>query len=225
MQHIGYIMDGNRTWAKTHNLPSLEWHRKGYETAKKIIIATKHMSIPYASFWALSDDNIKKRSPEEVDYLFSLLTRWILDIAKAATKENIRIICIGDRSLLPDRCVKNMKKAELMTENNSAMTAIIAIGYGGQEEIARAVTALMADIWKVDTITTDDILWYLETGRFPPIDLIIRTGGHMRHSGFFLFQSPYTEYAFIEKNWPDFSEADIKEAIEWFQVRERKYGK
>jgi undecaprenyl diphosphate synthase len=118
-----------------------------------------------------------------------------------------------------------MEKAESMTAENTTMTAIIAIGYGWQEEIARAVTTLIREDPEQKTITSTDILTYLETSQFPPIDLIIRTGGHIRHSGFFLFQSPYAEYYFSEKNWPDFEKSDIEAAIADFNERQRKYGK
>jgi undecaprenyl diphosphate synthase len=120
-------MDGNRTWAKNKNLLTLEGHRRGYENAKKMIRLVKERGIPYASFWALSDDNIKKRDTKELQYLFELLATGIVDLAQDAAKNNIRIVCIGDRSLLPEKCVKNMKKAEKLTENNTAMTAIIAL--------------------------------------------------------------------------------------------------
>ncbi len=225
MQHIGYIMDGNRTWAKERWLPSLEWHRRGYENAKNIIRETKKLGIPFASFWALSDDNIKKRSSEEVGYLFRLLEKWILDLAKEANTDNIRIICIGNRELVPENCRKNMDKAEKMTESNTAMTAIIAIGYGWQEEIIRAVQKLAKTGFEMSWVTVDDISSYIETSSFPPPDLIIRTGWHIRHSGFLLFHSPYAEYGFSQKNWPDFSVKDIEDFIDRYENRERKFWK
>lgn len=218
-------MDGNRTWAKEHWLPSLEGHKCGYENAKNIIRETQKMGIPFASFWALSDDNIKKRSPEEVGYLFDLLERGILDLAKDAMKNNVCIICIWDRSLIPEKCTRNMLKAEKMTEANTGMTAIIAIGYGWQEEIARAMISLSHTWQDMTSITIEDISIHIETSAFPPPDLIIRTGGHMRHSGFLLFHSAYAEYAFSDKNWPDFSREDIEILIQSYENRERKYGK
>ncbi len=225
MQHIGFIMDGNRTWAKEQWLPSLEWHRQGYLNAKNIIREVKQLGIPFASFWALSDDNIKKRSPEEVEYLFRLLETWILDLAKDANKNNIRIVCIGDRELLPEKCRKNIEKAEKITKNNNEMTAIIAIGYGWQEEIVRAIRSLAQTGQDMTGVTTEDISSHIETSAFPPPDLIIRTGWHIRHSGFFLFHSPYAEYYFSEKNWPDLSKEDIESFIESYKARERKYWK
>ncbi len=225
MQHIGFIMDGNRTWARENWLPSLEGHRRGYENAKKLICEIKELGIPFVSFWALSDDNIKKRSTEEVGYLFRLLEQWILDLAKDANKNNIRIVCIGDRELLPEKCRKNIEKAEKITKNNNEMTVIIAVGYGWQEEIARAVRALAQTRKDMTGVTLEDISSYVETSAFPPPDLIIRSGWHIRHSGFFLFHSPYTEYYFSEKNWPDLSKEDIESFTESYKARERKYWK
>jgi undecaprenyl diphosphate synthase len=217
-------MDGNRTWAKERWFPAFEWHRRGYENAKKIIRETKNLGIPFASFWALSDDNIKKRSPEEIEYLFRLLEKWILDIAKDADKDNIRIVCIGDRMLLPETCRNNMKKAEKMTENNTAMTAIIAIWYWWQEELVRAIHSLASTQKSMEAITIEDIARYIETSKFPPPDMVVRTGWHVRHSWFYLFHSPYAEYFFSEKNWPDFSKEDILHILDEYSQRKRKYG-
>ena len=134
-------------------------------------------------------------------------------------------MCVGDRALVPEKCRDNMLKAERMTENNTDMTAIIAIWYGWQEEIARAVRSLAHTRQDMLHITIEDIWAHIETSLFPPPDLIIRTGWHVRHSGFFLFHSPYAEYAFSEKNWPDLSKEDIGILIQSYENRERKYGK
>lgn len=128
-EHIGFIMDGNRTWAKEKSLPSLVGHKKGYENAKRVITLCKSRSIPYASFWALSDDNIRERSRDEVQYLFGLLTKTMPDITRLAIKENLRIEIVGDRGLLPEKCNTAILKAEEATKDNTAMTIILAIGY------------------------------------------------------------------------------------------------
>jgi undecaprenyl diphosphate synthase len=176
MQHIGYIMDGNRTWAKEHSLPVFEGHRQGYENAIKILNYTKARNIPFVTLWALSDDNIKKRDARELEYLFELLSRGILHLAKESNKNNIRLLCIGDRTLLPEKCRKNIKKAEELTQNNTSMTAIIAVAYGGREEIIRALHSEASKGTDMHRITEDDILSSLESAQFPPPDFIIRTG-------------------------------------------------
>ena len=225
MQHIGYIMDGNRSWAKAKWFLAFAWHRQWYETAKKIIRETKKRGIPFASFWALSDDNIVKRSPEEIRYLFWLLEKWILDLAKDANKQNIRIVCVWDRSLLPETCVESMVEAETLTSENTEMVVILAIGYGWQEEIARAVRSLALTWVDMTWVSTSDIVAHIETRAYPQPDLIIRTWGHMRHSGFLLFQSPYAEYYFSDLLWPDFCWDELDRAISDYENRERKYGK
>ena len=225
MQHIGYIMDGNRSWAKKRWLPTLEWHRQWYETAKRMIRETKKRGIPFASFWTLSDDNIAKRDPEELRYLFWLLEYGILDIAKDAQKEGVRIVCIWDRSLLPWVCVENMIEAEILTSENTEMIVILAIGYGWQEEIARAVRSLALTWVDMTWVSIRDIASHIETTAYPPPDLIIRTWGHMRHSGFLLFHSPYAEYYISDMLWPDFSWDELDRALLDYEHRERKYGK
>lgn len=225
MQHIAFIMDGNRTWAKNHLLPSFEWHRRGYENTKNIIRLVKKRWIPYVSLWALSDDNIHERSKDEVKYLFELLSKGMIDIAEEAKEEGNKIIVVGDRSLLPRKCIESIVYAEELTKNETKITTLVAIGYGGQEEIVRAIKTIIAEGITSEN-TTKEVLWkYIETAKYPPPDLIVRTWGHIRHSGFFLYQSPYAEYYFSEKTWPDFDETELDRALNSFQKSERKFGK
>lgn len=223
LTHIWFIMDGNRTWAREHFLPQFEGHRRWYNNAKQIMKDCLSLGIPYCSFWALSDDNIAQRSQEEVTYLFDLLTKWVLDIAKDAHKDQIRLICIGNRSLLPKKCQENILKAEEMTKNNQKMTAILAIGYGWQEEIIRAVNACIVAGEK--QVTKETFLPYIESAKFPPADLIVRTAWHHRHSWFLLFLSPYAEYYFSELNWPSFDKEELLKVLDDFSLRLRKFGK
>jgi undecaprenyl diphosphate synthase len=225
MEHIAFIMDGNRTWAKERMLPSFEWHRRWYENTKKIIRLVKKRGIPYVSIWALSDDNIMNRSKEEVKYLFELLTKGMLDIAKEAKEEWNKIVVVWDRSLLPKKCLDSIEYAEKTTKDGTWITTIVAIAYGGQEEIVRAIKKMVSEGIQENEITKDSLKTFIETAEYPPPDLIVRTGGHIRHSGFFLFQSPYAEYHFSEKNWPEFDECDLDSAIEWFQKSKRNFGK
>jgi len=225
MQHIGFIMDGNRTWAKNNFLPSFEGHRRGYQNFKKIIQACLDKSIPYVSFWALSDDNIRQRSPDEVKYLFDLLSEGMKEMQEYAIKKWIKIQIIGDRTIIRSDCLKNIEVLENITKKHTKWTVIIAIWYGWREEIARAVMALYKSSDTLGGIDASDIFAHLETAQFPQIDLIVRTGWHMRHSWFYLYQSPYAEYFFSQKNWPDFDEKDIDQALEDFSNRTRKFWK
>ena len=225
LQHIGFIMDGNRSWARANALPQLEWHKRGYDNVEQIIDACLERQIPYISFWALSDDNISERSKIEVSYLFDLLTRGILRLIYQSNTKNIKLCFVWDRTLLRSDCRDAIEKAERETMENTRMNAIFAIWYGGQEEIARAVSQLAKSGKDMRNVTREDILAQLETSIFPPPDLIVRTGGHIRHSGYFLFQSPYSEYFFSDRNWPDFTPQDIDLAITSYEWRVRKFGK
>ncbi len=181
--------------------------------------------IPYVSIWALSDDNIMNRSKEEVKYLFELLTKGMLDIAKEAKEEGNKIVVVGDRNLIPKKCLESIEYAETYTKDGTWITTIVAIAYGGQEEMVRAVKKIVSDGLSEDDISKDSLKKYVESAEYPPPDLIVRTGGHLRHSGFFLFQSPYAEYHFSPKNWPEFDEWDLDIAIEWFHNSKRNFGK
>ncbi len=225
IEHIWFIMDGNRSWAKARFLPSVEWHRRWYDNAKKIIRLIGKHGIPFVSLWALSDDNIKSRWDDEIGYLFDLLARGILEVAKEAKDEGNKIVVVWDRTLLPESCQKSITQAEKLTETEKGITIIIAVGYGWQEEIIRAIRWLAMQDVDMTKVSVEALKQQIETNMFPPPDLIVRTGWHMRHSWFFLFQSPYAEYYFSEKNWPDFDETELNKAIESFSSRERKFGK
>ena len=218
-------MDGNRTWAREQGIAQFEWHKKWYDNIENIIDGCLARDVEVASFWALSDDNIRERSALEVKYLFDLLTDGIDKLITQANEKNVRLHFVGDRRLLREDCAAAIERAEIATENNTKMHAVFAIGYGGQEEIARAVCDLAKEGRDMQNITREDIFSCLETGKFPPVELIVRTGWHIRHSGFFLFQSPYAEYFFSEKNWPAFDEAELQKCFESFSERKRKFGK
>lgn len=136
---------------------------------------------------------------------------------------NIRLHFVGDRKLLREDCLEAMIEAENATRKNTGMQVVVAIGYGGQEEIARAVQNLAKNGADMTKVTRDDIFNHLETGKFPPVDLVVRTGGHIRHSGYFLYQSPYAEYFFSEKNWPAFDLEELEKCFASFQNRTRKF--
>lgn len=147
------------------------------------------------------------------------------DIAAEAKEEGNKIVVVWDRNLLPKNCIDSIDFAEEFTKNGTEITTIVAIWYWGQEEIARAVKALIENWVSLEEVTKERISDFLETAKYPPPDLIVRTGWHVRHSGFLLFQSPYAEYYFSEKNWPDFDEEELDRAIKNFSESERKFGK
>lgn len=225
MKHIGFIMDGNRTWAREQGLSQFEGHKNGYQNIERIIDGCLEKGLEYVSFWALSDDNIRERSALEVKYLFDLLTERMSELVDSAMDRNIRLRFIGDRSLLRRDCVEALEHGERVTAENTGMLAVFAIGYGGQEEVVRAVRSLATAGRDMTRVTRDELLSVMDSGQFPPPDMIVRTGGHIRHSGYFLFQSPYAEYFFSEKNWPAFDRDELDAVFASYSERKRKFGK
>lgn len=176
MKHIGFIMDGNRTWARAQGLSQFEGHKQGYNNIESVIDGCLAAGVEYASFWALSDDNIRERSAIEVKYLFDLLAERMQELIDSAMKRNVALCFVGDRTLLRSDCVAAMERGERETAHNTRMKAIFAIGYGGQEEIVRAVRTLALSGKDLTSVTRDDVLSVIDSGKFPPPDIIVRTG-------------------------------------------------
>lgn len=229
-EHIGFIMDGNRRWAKARNLPSVEGHRAGYDLVKKLAPWCFSRGVKTATFFAFSTENWK-RAQEEVGYLMDLLMAALTRDLELFMKDDIRLKIIGRRADLSEKLQQAVAAAEEKTKNNAAGTVQLAISYGGRNEIVRAVNAVLQSHCpepaegRPDVITEEMITQHLDTAGAPDPDLVIRTSGEQRLSGFLLWQSAYSELLFVEKHWPDFSEADLDAAIEWYSNRERRYGK
>lgn len=223
--HIGFILDWNRTWARARWLPTFEWHRQWYKRIEPILDLCYEQGMEYVSLWVLSNKNITERSKEEVKYLFELLEYGIVDLGKKAIKKWYRIELVGDLELIPEKHRKPMIESVEKTKEGTSMTVLIAIGYGWQNEIVRATKRAIESGISASDITEETFLSFLDTGAFPPPDLIVRTGWHTRHSGFFLFQSEYSEYYFPSINWPDFSEEELYKALNSYSKAERKFWK
>ena len=220
-------MDGNRRWAKERGLSAKNGHKEGAETLKKIVSYANKMGIQYLTVYAFSTENWK-RSEEEVGALMLLLKTYLEDFVKTADTENIRIKFIGHTEVLSDSIQNSMKKAINKTKENTGTTISIAFNYGGRDEILRAIKDIIKDIenGKLDTDDIDERLVssYLYTKDEPDPDLLIRTSGEMRLSNFLPWQLVYSEFLFIDKYWPDFSERDLDDAIERYLKRNRKFG-
>ena len=226
-QHIAIIMDGNRRWARERNLNVSEGHKRGAEILEKIAYYCNKIQIKYLTVYAFSTENWK-RSEDEVSGLMLLLQNYLTDYAKRADTENIRIKVLGDITKLPEGTQKSINECIERTKNNTGVTFSIALNYGGRPEIIEAVKQISNDVKnekiKSDEITEELFSSYLYTKDMPDPDLIIRTSGEIRLSGFLAWQSTYSELYFIEKNWPDFTEKDLDEAIAEFNKRTRKFG-
>ena len=226
-KHIAIIMDGNRRWARQRNLPVKMGHKEGAETLKKAVRYANRRGIEYITVYAFSTENWK-REKEEVDSLMSLLEYYLDQFSKEADSENIVIKVIGRRKELSDKLLKKIDEVVEGTKNNTGIVFTIALNYGGRDEINSAIKLIAEDvkneIISIDEIDEKLISNYLYTKNMPDPDLMIRTSGELRTSNFLPWQLVYSEFLFLEKLWPDFSEEDLENAIQVFSKRNRKFG-
>ncbi len=223
LKHIGFILDGNRRWAKKHGLKTIEGHLAGYKNLKKIAESCWDRGILYMSCYLFSTENWQ-RSNDEVSYLMRLTLKVILKDAKELHKNNVRLKIIGSRDKLDEKLVKSIEKAEALTRNNTAGTFIGCFNYGGRAEIVNAIQQIIDKDVKVDQIDEKLVKNYLYTSDIPEPDLIVRTSGEKRLSNFLLWDSAYSELSFVDKLWPDFNETDLDSVLDDFVSRKRRYG-
>jgi len=220
-QHLGIIMDGNRRWAREKKLPLFEGHRQGGEVLKKITLVAKKRGIKILTFFCFSTENWQ-RPKNEVDYLMNLVHEAFLTWMSDFNKENIKVKVIGQKEVLPDRVKKEIEVVERETSQNTRMTLNMALSYGGRAELVDAIKKIVKKGIDPDKITEDTVKENLWTS---DVDLIIRTGGEQRLSGFLLWQAAYSEFLFVKKYWPDFDENDLDAALADYASRQRRFGK
>lgn len=225
--HIAIIMDGNRRWAKAKGLPSAIGHKKGAETLEKIVRHANKIGLKYITVYAFSTENWK-RAEEEVKALMVLFQNYIDKYSKIADSENIKVNFIGDFSAFSERLQKGIQDCMNNTKNNTGTTFSIAMNYGGRAEIIHAVKQIAKQVAdgeiSVEDISEQTISNSLYTKDMPDPDLLIRTSGEIRTSNFLPWQIVYSEFLFVNKNWPDFNEEDLDNAILEYQKRTRKFG-
>lgn len=226
-KHIAIIMDGNRRWAKSKRIPVGLGHKEGAKTLEKIVRYAKNIGIKYITVYAFSTENWK-RSKEEVSTLMNLMMNYLESYSKRADSENIKVKILGNRQELSSKMNELIQKCMERTKDNTGITFNIALNYGGRDEILGAVKKIAEKVQnnevKIEDITEQTISDNLYTKGQPDPDLLIRTSGEIRLSNFLPWQLVYTEFVFIEKNWPDFNEKDLDKAIEIYQKRNRKFG-
>ena len=226
-KHIAIIMDGNRRWAKKRNLPVALGHKEGAKTLEKIVRYANKIGIKYITVYAFSTENWK-RTEEEVNSLMTLFQNYLDDYSKRADSENIKVKIIGSRGNLSNKMIDKIEKCMERTKNNTGITFNIALNYGGRDEIVAAVKEIAQKVKQneieIKDITEELISSNLYTKGQPDPDLLIRTSGELRLSNFLPWQLVYTEFLFVDKYWPDFSETDLDEAISVYQKRNRKFG-
>ncbi|MBR2922398.1 MAG: isoprenyl transferase [Alphaproteobacteria bacterium] len=221
-------MDGNGRWAKKRNLPRSAGHKKGAETLQEIVKGASEMGIKYMTVYAFSTENWK-RDKSEVDYLMDLLRHYLKSEFDEINKQGGRILFIGERNMLDDDIVAQMENIENKTSGNDKFTFIVALSYGSRAEILSAVKKVSSSVAKGDILVEDidENLFssMLYTRNIPDPDLVIRTSGEQRISNYLLWQLAYSELFFTKTLWPDFTVAELKEIINDFNSRERRYGK
>ncbi len=226
-EHIAIIMDGNRRWARNKGLEVKEGHKKGAETLQNIAKYCNDIGIKYLTVYAFSTENWK-RSKEEVGALMLLLKNYLTEFSRKANTENMRLKVLGDITALEKGLQNSIQKAVERTKENTGLTVNIAFNYGGRDEITRAVKKIATKIKNkeidIDDINEKLISDNLYTKGEPDPDLLIRTSGEIRTSNFLPWQLVYSEFCFVEKNWPDFNEEDLLETIKVYQNRNRKFG-
>lgn len=226
-KHIAIIMDGNRRWAKKKGLPASLGHKEGAKTLEKIVRYANKIGIKYITVYAFSTENWK-RTQEEVATLMVLFQSYLDDYSKRADSENIKVKIIGDREGLSEKMKKSIQDCMERTKNNTGITFNIALNYGGRDELIKAIQEIAQEVEQhqiqVEEITEEKVAEHLYTAKQPDPDLLIRTSGEVRLSNFLPWQLVYSEFLFMEKNWPDFTEEDLEEAIKIYQHRTRKFG-
>ena len=226
-QHVAIILDGNGRWAKKRHMPRNYGHKVGADNLEQIIEDAWDLGIKYLTVYAFSTENWK-RSVEEVTGLMTILRDFLRRSIDKANKNNMRVRVIGDRTRLDKDIIEAIERLEEASGNNTGLQFIVALNYGGRDEITRAVKGIVSDvksglISEAD-ITEDFISSRLDTGGIPDPDLLIRTSGELRISNFLPWQISYSEFYFCETPWPDFNKESLKEAIDYYNGRDRRFG-
>jgi undecaprenyl diphosphate synthase len=225
--HIAIIMDGNGRWAKLRGLPRAGGHRRGAEAVRRIVEAASDLGVSYLTLFGFSSENWK-RPEREVEDLMLLLRLYLRSEIAEMHKNNVRFLMIGDRSKLPKTVIELIDHAESTTVNNTGLTLVLALSYGGRQEIVAAVKSLCERVKNndlhIDEIDDAVFASCLLTNAVPDPDLVIRTSGEQRVSNFLLWQIAYSEFVFMDVLWPDFGKHELLQAITEYQSRERRYG-
>ncbi len=227
-RHIAVIMDGNGHWAKKRGLPRIMGHRAGIDAVETVIDASISMGIKYLTLYAFSSENWK-RPKKEVAALMKYLDEYLTKKLKDFHDKDIRLLAIGELAMLPDKVQKSLYKAIEETKNNSKLTLILALSYGGRAEIVNAAKRIAKDVKnksiRLEAINEELFSTYLYTDGIPDPDILIRTSYELRLSNFLLWQVSYTELYFSKKLWPDFNKKDLADIVEDYKKRERRFGK
>ena len=221
LKHLGIIADGNRRWARERGLPTLEGHKKGLDVIQDLVGAASEAGIEYITFYFFSTENWG-RSVDEVGYIMNLAETRILKYAEKLAANNAKLLILGSKSRISPKLAILLEKAEKTTENCTGITVCFCFNYGGEQEIADAATIAK----EVDgEITPDTIHKHLYHPEVPNVDMVVRTSGEERISGFMLWRSAYAEMMFVKKYFPEMQRSDITEILKEYEKRNRRFGK
>lgn len=221
--HIGYILDGNRRWAKQHGIPAYEGHLAGYNALKDIVEATSDAGVKYISFYTFSTENWN-RAEDEVRGIMRLIRRLFKTDMKELTKKGYKLVVMGDRDRLPDDICTMIDEAEAVSAGGTKATLAMCFNYGGQQEIVATTKRILAEGKDPSSLTVESFAQYLDHPEVPPVDLVVRTSGEQRISNFMLWRSAYSEFLFIEKFWPDMRPEDVAVILSEYNRRDRRHG-
>ena len=223
-RHVAVIMDGNGRWAKKRNLPRVEGHRAGSKSVRELVETCGRLGISFLTLYAFSKENWK-RPKREISTLWRLLEDYLKREDKLLIENNFRLIVIGQREAIPDSVNNELQRVEEVTKNNSRLTILLALNYGGRSEIVDAVKMIMkCNDLDPDSLDEETFSNYLYTAEVPDPDLLIRTSGELRVSNFLLWQIAYSEIWITPKYWPDFRKKHFFQALLDYQKRERRFG-
>jgi undecaprenyl diphosphate synthase len=222
-RHVGIIMDGNRRWARERNLPTIEGHRKGYGKLKQVPEWFFNLGVEVVSAYAFSTENWS-RSREEVNYLMKLMKKALTENFEDFNKKNIKLIFSGRIDELPGDLPEICGNATMNTKENTKGILNICLNYGGRAEIVDAIKRIVKKKISMDILSEEMVKKYLYNGNLGDPDIIVRTSGEKRLSGFQLWESVYSELYFMDKYWPDFEKADAANVVDEYNSRKRRFG-
>jgi undecaprenyl diphosphate synthase len=226
-QHVAIIMDGNGRWAKQRHLPRIEGHRQGAESARVIIRTAGDLGIKYLTLYAFSAENWN-RPKDEVDTLMKYLINYLKSETPDLNKNNVRLEAIGQIYRLPENVQEQLRKSIQTLSKNNGLTLVLALSYGGRNEIVEGVRAIAEKVRRGQLepadITEQTVSQHLWTRAMPDPDLLIRTSGEMRVSNFLLWQISYAEFVITPTLWPDFRKPQFYAALEEYAKRHRRFG-
>lgn len=233
--HLALIMDGNRRWAQRQWLIKMLWHSRWGDNIDPTLELCLKENIDFVSFWVLAKKNLEERAPNELDHIYGLIRERLPRFIPKFLKNNVKFTTLGDLSMLPDDIISILQDAIRQTEHCTKLTCIFAINYWWQAEVIRGIKSFLRkninqlspenlEVF-LENLDEDSFRGYLDCAPFPNPDLIVRTGWDIRHSGYWLYASEYSEYYFTDTLWPDFDETEFYKALDSLKGAKRNFGK